>query len=333
MVKEMGSEFYKQQKKCTVHQDGEIIVLSGRTALDLIIRDIRKLQEFKTVALPSYCCDSMIEPFIRNNISITFYRVNVNRIEYNEYEADAVLFLDFFGYLDDEVTEIAKKAKSKGQIVIYDSTHYLGEREIDADYIFCSYRKWFFCNFANVKKMNGVWLVSYPKIKQERYISIRNEAANLKEKYINGNSVDKNVFLNMFSKAEELLEIDYVNYSGEKKSFDCVDIIEKRKENAKRLIEGLKGLDEIKLWKTEVNKNDCPLFVPILVPSEIRDTLRKYLIMNKIYCPVHWPITDLHGEYRAIFNNELSLICDQRYSVEEIDREIEVIKNFFEKGD
>lgn len=43
-----------------------------------------------------------------------------------------------------------------------------------------------------------------------------------------------------------------------------------------------------------------------------RDALRKYLIDNGIYCPIHWP--EVMGATIGVRENELSLICDQRYS-------------------
>lgn len=235
--------------------------------------------------------------------------------------------------MDQNVSRIAKEANAKGQIVIYDSTHYLGEREIEADYVFCSYRKWFFCNYALARKLSGKWSVTSPDVQAERYISLRNEAADLKEKYINGQFDDKQQFLRMFAEAEESLETDYVNHCGEKILFNRDKIIQSRQKNARRLVEGIKGIEEIKVWKRNISEFDTPLFVPILVSSKIRNELRKYLIQHDIYCPIHWPLTDMHGKYkyREIFDNELSLICDQRYSAEDIDREIEVIKDFFKR--
>ena len=134
----------------------------------------------------------------------------------------------------------------------------------------------------------------------------------------------------MFSDAEELLEKDYLNYYGEKVVCDEVYIAEKRRINARRLVDGICKIKEIKIWREQIRDNDIPLFVPILVAENQRDELRKYLIDHEIYCPVHWPLSNLHGNINEIFNNELSLVCDQRYSLEEIDKEIEVVKNFFE---
>lgn len=329
MLSEIGSEFWQKYDKSNKKDENEIVVLSGRTALDFVIRDLKASGSFRTIMLPSYCCDSMIEPFVRNDIEVSFYLVSHKGIDFPENDKDAVLLLDYFGYVDDQITRIANRAKENGQYVIYDATHYLGEREIVADYYFRSYRKWFFCNYASVIKANGSWKIPFPTQTNSAYIEQRNKAAELKRDYIASGVGEKNAFLKRFSNAEELLEEDYLNYFGEKVACNVTEIADVRRANARRLVEGLRGIKEITLWREQIEDIDTPLFVPILVADSIRNELRKYLIEHQIFCPIHWPITELHSNINELFDNELSLICDQRYSFDEIDRELEVISNFF----
>lgn len=329
MIGEIGSEFWQKYDVSDEKNGNEVIVLSGRTALDFIIRDLKRTRPFNSIMLPAYCCDSMIEPFVRNNIEISFYSVTPDTIVYPSNDKDAVLLLDYFGYINNQITDIANQAKEDDKIVIYDATHYLGERVISADYVFRSYRKWFFCNYASVTKSNGGWLIPSPTKTNNIYIQYRNNAADLKKEYIYSGIGEKKQFLDMFSEAEEILEKDYLNYYGEKVICDETYIAEKRRENAKRLINGLSKIKEIKLWRDQIKDIDIPLFVPILVAENQRDELRKYLIDHEIYCPVHWPLRNMHGDVNEMFDNELSLVCDQRYTIKEIDREIEVIRNFF----
>ena len=178
-------------------------------------------------------------------------------------------------------------------------------------------------------KANGSWKIPFPTQTNSAYIEQRIKAAELKRDYINSGVGEKNAFLKMFSNAEELLEQDYLNYFGEKVLCNVTEIADVRRANARRLIEGLRGIREITLWREQIEDIDTPLFVPILVADSIRNELRKYLIEHQIFCPIHWPITELHSNVNELFDNELSLICDQRYSFDEIDRELEVISNFF----
>ena len=132
-----------------------------------------------------------------------------------------------------------------------------------------------------------------------------------------------------FAAAEQMLDEDYVGYCGEPVSFDARDIILRRVENASHLIEELRNIPEIKLWRDSVKSEDSPMFVPIFVEQNIRNDLRRALISEKIYCPIHWPRSNSYGGNNELYDTEISLVCDQRYSIEDMDRIISVIKRFF----
>lgn len=77
------------------------------------------------------------------------------------------------------------------------------------------------------------------------------------------------------------------------------------------------------------------MFVPVLVPGGKRDELRRYLIKNEIYCPVHWPVSDYHrldNKEQFIYDNEISLVCDQRYTEEDMYRMVKKIKAFWKEA-
>ena len=69
---------------------------------------------------------------------------------------------------------------------------------------------------------------------------------------------------------------------------------------------------------------DCPIFVPILTTN--REAIRKKLIENEIYCPIHWPKPNDKCESN-LYELELSLICDQRYNEADMQRIVDVINN------
>ena len=70
-MKEIGSEFWTTE----YYAGEERFFLSGRTALDFIIRDITAEICVNKVFLPALCCHSMIEPFLSNGLSVNFYDV------------------------------------------------------------------------------------------------------------------------------------------------------------------------------------------------------------------------------------------------------------------
>ena len=76
MTNEIGSEFHK-----IPFEEGEgfeypipgQLVFSGRTAIETVLKELPKA---KKALLPSYCCESMIQPFLNAGIEIEFYPVN-----------------------------------------------------------------------------------------------------------------------------------------------------------------------------------------------------------------------------------------------------------------
>jgi dTDP-4-amino-4,6-dideoxygalactose transaminase len=334
-MREIGSEFWTRRVPAQMDTaDNIAYLLSGRTALKFIIDDICERRSLQRVLLPSYCCESMIKPFMSAGVDVRFYPVHENHLEYPyENDADAVLLIDFFGYVNPENAEIACLEKQSGKIVIYDATHKLGGNpavEAYADYSFCSYRKWFYCNFAQATKHVG----SFHKMEcksNDRYLALRGNAAREKEKYFAGETVEKDKFLSLFSEAEQMLDEDYIGYMGEPVAFDLFEIALARRENAAYLISELKKIPEIQLWRDVLGDDDIPLFVPILVDSCVRPTLRRALIEESIYCPMHWPVSSLHGECNELYEMEISLICDQRYGIEDMERMVRVIQNYFKR--
>lgn len=339
-MKEIGSEFWEQleMKKTYLERaepENTVNLLSGRTALDFIIRDIKASLTFRNVMLPSYCCESMIEPFVRNGITVHFYKLDYQTLVFPvQKDFDAILILDYFGYEDKKLEEIVKWTKTAGKIVIYDATHKINGHPAIMKYLnysFCSYRKWFYCNYANVTKYTGVFRIQKPKVYHEKYCALRNQAADLKTSYMQNCNTDKTLFLKLYDEAEIMLENDYIGYLGKPIMTNLDEIIEIRRENAKFLIRELKSIPEIRLWKKTIGVNDAPLFMPIFMEFEVRNTLKKYLIKNNIYCPIHWPISNLHkidNRENNVYFEELSLVCDQRYGIDDMDREVKVVKDF-----
>lgn len=334
-MQELGSEFWEtgKIKINTVIDPYTRNLLSGRTALDFIIKDIKFTRRINSILIPSYCCESMIEPFLRNNVNLVFYDpLKMKNIDILSHNVDALLIIDYFGYQRIDWKDILDRIDDS-KIIIYDSTHsLLGNKNIEniIDYSFISYRKWFFTNHCVVKKNKRKFNLEQPFDMNLEYINLRKKAAKYKKHYIEQNKGCKDFYLRLFSKAESILESDYVDYMGIPEFTSLEEIIKKRKENAQYLIEELKDLSNLELLYNTVEEKDIPLFVPIIV-NENRDLLRQVLIDNDIYCPVHWPFSNIHKRYSLdsiMYNRELSLICDQRYNLKDMERQVKIIREF-----
>ena len=338
---EIGSEFWSQEYACGSGIEEFLpssfhinYTLCGRTALDIVIEDCLREIACKSVYMPSYCCHTMIDPFVKHGIKVVFYDVVADNkgitALYEDNSCDIVFLIDYFGFIQQETLQFAKVEKAKGKIIIYDSTQSFFcdfDKESYFDYVFGSFKKWFGVNAGFAAKKNE-WSF-FPKLVQnDCFISLRNTAFKLKSDYIkNPDGFDKSVFLTLFSEAERLLESDYKYYGPDEQSLRLLSSIEvselrsRRKRNASVLINRLLGEQGIRVLCSDVMDNECPLFVPICVEG-CRDDLKNYLIQKRIYLPVHWPGSGLHSlsaNSSYLYGTELSCVCDQRYSVSDME--------------
>jgi hypothetical protein len=335
-MREIGSEFWLEHELGTLsyERDG-IYVLSGRTAIDLIILDVVKNRQVRNVYMPAWGCDSMIAPFLAHGIQIYFYDVSINGClkchTGGADNKDIFYVTNYFGYENTLSVETVKKFKEQGSIILYDRTHsFLMEDDpylALADYSFASIRKWM--GVIGGAVMNGVMGC---QLKPYSYLACKEEAMRMKKAFIGGDeSIDKQTFLNLYSEFGHHLAEDYQNYEMDDLSYalykteNLSAIRRKRRENAKYLHENLKGVKFI----GELTENVVPLFVPVFFETtEQRNAVRKKLIEAQIYCPIHWPKPTLipaDFEVNKIYDTELSLICDQRYNIEDMKRIVTVI--------
>lgn len=317
--------------------------LCGRTALELVIRDVMPI---RSVYLPSYCCHTMIEPFVAKGIQVMFYNVffTATGIGWNfdeNHGCDLVFLMDYFGFRNEATFRLARRQKAAGKLVVYDTTHAMFCRDMDysaCDYVFGSFRKWFGANIGFCAKKDP-WK-NFPELTQNvGYCITRNTAFAHKAQFMAGESVDKGLFLEAFSRAEESLETDYVGYAPDGQSMEILQkvnveyIQKKRRENAAFAIEQIGRMASPVFCSPykQVQEGECPLFVPLQVVSACRTDLRQLLIENRVYLPIHWPLSDLHNTNdvsKQIYTTELSFVCDQRYDSDDIERAIQIIRSF-----
>lgn len=331
-MSEIGSEFWNIPLIDTVNnifpKDTQWF-LSGRSALISILKDI---QGAHTVAMPSWCCDSMIAPFVNAGYEVYFYPVYWDHQLIQDIDdcCDVLFMIDYFGYSSGITTS--------HKCVIRDVTHSLFSHKYDdAKYYFGSLRKW--C---------GVWTGGYAWTEKEHFLRaedgddhgysmLRKKAMQMKEQFLyslsEGLDDGNKDYLPVFEQAERLLNQCGALAGANRdinlmRSIDESFIRETRRLNAKVLMDALKDW----LIFPDLKDDDCPLFVPILIPDGKREALRIYLINHEIYCPVHWPVSNLHrlGKKEAfLYQNELSLVCDQRYTEKDMKRVVETIYRFW----
>lgn len=334
-MREIGSEFWLEREPAAVsHREG-CYVLSGRTAIDLIIQDIAKRRAVRSVYMPAWGCDSMLAPFSHRDIHVDFYDVRFDgqlkcHIDFTD-STDILYVTNYFGYENTLPIEIVKRFKEQGSIILYDRTHsFLMENDPYlelADYSFASIRKWMgVIGGAVVNGVKDCQLKPYP------YLECKEKAMRMKKAFIEGDtSIDKQAFLSPYGEFGHHLAEDYQNYEMDDLSYalykteDFAAMRQKRRENAKYLHEHLKGVR----FLGELTDNSVPLFVPVFFETtEQRNAVRKKLIEAQIYCPIHWPKpAQIPADFAVnkIYDTELSLICDQRYTTEDMARIVAII--------
>lgn len=358
-VNEIGSEFWiddKGYQSCTgdIHVkfaplgfSGDcLFLLSGRTAIDAICQDILKNNMTRTVYLPAYCCDSMVYPFINRGFNIQFYDVSVDgqgiKCHLNMFLRDAVVYINnYFGYsFGCNVNEIVA-LKKRGVVIVYDKTHGLFDSDDNlseiADYVLCSLRKWMSISTGAIACKNTGEFCHLP-LRECKYAEIKNWGMRLKYQFLCGDdNIKKEDFFKYFNLFNKSLHQNYSNYCMDRMSIASVitldfgHLAETRKNNASFLYDNLSKVKNLS-FVFRNNKDVVPLFVPVLINDNQRNSLKDYLVKHYVYCPSHWPKSfKISGMLQAdeLYDNEISLVCDQRYSNEDMQQIILPIKKYF----
>lgn len=346
---EIGSEFWWDSDLATssdtvcekIYNNQYIYTESGRGAINLILENLD--DHVKGVQLPSYICESVIQPFQENNYNIFFYNVNldltvdINSIK-NLDKTSVFFHLGYYGfYTNAEIKNITYKL-GKDLILIEDKTHtLLSKSDIEnSNYTVASLRKWLGLPSGGV----ATGLYHKPALNSRNLISnLRKKALMMKENYIKDGVQNKSEFLKMFDNAEVELDKSSKSYKIDNDSLHILkytnfrNISDARRENFLTLLSGLDN-DLVEPIFSELPNDVVPLFFPIY--SKQRNKLRNHLINNQIYCPIHWPKSEmveesLSGDVRKIYDQILSIPIDQRYGIIDMERIVQVVNNW--KGD
>lgn len=311
---------------------------SGRTAIETVLFNEPQL---KNVMLPSYCCDSMIDPFRRKDISIKFYdvsykkclKMNISELE----DVDAIVICNYFGYTVN-MPELDLYI-SKGGIVIEDITHSFYsniKHHFNSGYLVASIRKWEGVICGGYCASIGKKLKYKPQLSPpDSFVDIKKEAMMKKQEYLVTYDYNlKDYFLSCYSKANTWLANNYTGLTIDEYSLNLINTVNYnehrsiRRKNAKYLHKYIKKNKYINFLFNE-EALDCPLFVPVVVDKKYRNSLRNYLAKNGIYCPIHWPVPNMDCESN-LYSIELSIVCDHRYDVEHMKYIANTINLFFE---
>lgn len=356
-MREIGSEFWldeEQIKDCQptipnwlkLGNDNKLL-LSGRTAIDYILKDILDQHDISTVYFPSYACDSMLQPFEDNGVAVIFYNVyyeNGIQVDINiNQECDLFFGMNYFGHSVGRMDDYITAFKKRNTLVIEDITHsLLSEKSfnLNSDYLLASLRKWFPIISGGVAvKRTGFFKSRIKRGTKSELISLRKKAMLEKAQFMNGEIVEKSTFIKKYNTANRMLDLDYKLYDIDSVSLNVLnntsisDIKHSRNKNILFLYQKLASKKYINFLFDEFNSKDCLLFLPIILKSRNdRDELRAHLIKENIFCPIHWPKPILlkDSSNNILYERELSLVIDQRYEIKDLERLVRSLEKYYE---
>lgn len=287
--------------------------------------------QLRRIWLPSFICDTVLQPFEKASLVFNFYPVNstldADFSEVSIAEGDAVLLISYFGVpIADSLYEWLKE---KGVCVIEDlSQAVYSSPNKCADFSVYSLRKFFAVPDGGIVVSNGEE-INWPYTSSADRVDLlrRIEAISDRSLFDAGLSNSKawvsgvqkseaalvaNLFpMSLFTRAQVAGSIDFENDRTQRiKNFDYL----------------LSELPDISLIQDR--KGGVPLGFPIVLSN--RDEVRKVLFEQEIYPPIHWNIEGVvpsgYTESHKLSSQIMTIPCDGHYDLEDLRRVVAALR-------
>jgi hypothetical protein len=311
-----------------------LFVASGRTALKVAAQAISAERPGRPFLLPSYLCESVIQPFRELGLPFHFYGVGKDlRLDVNDLTAKvrslhpaAVLFINYFGFpVDAAAAEALRAARSVCRVIEDCAAGSLIESAEPpvgtiGDVVLTS-----FCKYLPVPD-GGLLIdrahIGLPSLPQDEGDFVPRRLAAL---LLRRDRELESVYLELVESAEAALDVHVPNAAASLLSrrllaaADLGEVIARRRRNFVALSDALPS--ELEPLYSELPSGVSPLAFAVRVPNGRRDVLRQALFDCSVYCSVRWPIPSAvdRSEFpdTAQLSQEiLGFPIDQRYDEE-----------------
>ena len=299
--------------------------LNVRCALSSLIHVLRP----RSAWLPSYLCPTLLEPFLSSGVKIRYYGVDEN-LRLADYRwlndvrgGDFVIAIHYFGVPLSDFP--AAEATRREAYIIEDSSQalFLPQQFEESLCVLYSPRKFVGvpdgCVLTSIRETGTEsleleappsewWNAALAMTVQRREFDL---TAHASDWYARFQYVESNFPLGLYrasdlSRALLTCGIDY-------------EAIRKRRRVNYQVLLDLLG--DYALFP-EIPEQVVPLGFPVRIDSRIRDRVLERLYSSRVYAPVHWKIEDtvpeLFEQSHKLAHSSLTLICDQRYSPDEM---------------
>lgn len=294
-----------------------ILVNSGRHALEYIIRAVGR--NMKTIWLPYYTCDVVLQPIRRLGINCKFYSIN-NVLEIADdiilKDGDYIIANNYFGIKDNYISELTSIYKN--QLIVDNAQAFYCPESLCSNYIY-SPRKFFGVPDGGIVSCTSSLEEDMPEGFSYQRCShllkrLDKDGEYGYEDFKSNSSQLRDEPLTCMSKLTKRL-LGTIDFGW---------IKTKRRANFDILHSALASTN--KLLLPDKDSYACPMVYPYMT----NDTyLRKKLIDNKIFVAQYWTnvldwCTEDAIEYQFA-NNIIPLPIDQRYGEEDITKIISLI--------
>ena len=312
-------------------------LMSGRCAIYYALEDIKLTDHTRVAYVPVYTCETVLAPFKKAGYQLLFYDVDRSMtpvFDKSVLNQISVLSLcGYFGFCTYD-REFVGLCREWGVRVIEDTTHsILSWNGIDpcCDYIVGSLRKWIGIPSGGFAiKTQG----HFTKRRLEpsfTHLAMRTAAMLEKETWCHSSDPIAAQKLaaatSVFWDAEIMLRQIFDSFDSDPESvqimkhMDVNAIRRKRRENYRYLLEHL------------IPPPDLTIVFPVLaeetVPSHFtfyaknREEIQGYLTAHGVSSTAYWPVPSAvqlsgHPDAAYIYDHVLSLPCDQRYGLKEM---------------
>ena len=313
----IGGYFELELSEGSEHHSDALRINTARNALEYIL----KANAYTKVYIPYYTCDVILEPLLKLNIEYEFYAIDSKLepiFDYNTIKKEeAFLYTNYFGIKDDFVNELSGFCKN----LIIDNAQSFFHIPIKGIDSFYSARKFF-------GVPDGAYVYSHIKLKEELVIDSSLTRLNHLVKRIETKAEDgyEDFTINEENLSNQPLKQMSVFTQRMLKSINYDNIISKRRENFNYLAQTLGTTNEL-----DISSN--PSLVPMVYPflKVGNNKIFKKLIENKIYIAKYWPNIKSWTQQESfeyyLAENTLALPIDQRYTLEDMERIIKIIKD------
>lgn len=309
-----------------------IQLANARSGLRLLAGHLNPLN----IWLPAYLCESIVMSFVTFEGKINYYpvdttlnSVNRNWLD-NVKENDLVVVIDYFGWRPDN--GLLEQIRATGAYILEDASQAILTADVGAGVDYCLYspRKFFPVPDGGVLCAKG--RASLPRVTLEQSPNAwwfqAFDAVMLRGEFDKHGGDRKWFELFQLSEAQSpigMYQMSEFSTRALSTLFDYEAIASTRIRNYRFLADNLGD------WAFRPNLpiGTVPLGFPVSIPE--RDKVRQYMFANKIYPAVHWSVPiDVPSSFtdsRRVAKKIMTLPCDQRYEIADMERMITIIKD------